>query len=408
MTRWSLVVVCAIGLAAGCDDDDPGGGAGGTGGGDAAAGTGGSTGGAGGSTGGTGGGTGGTSGTGGSTGGTSGTGGSTGGSSGTGGTGGTGGSAMDAAGDSAAAAALITAATGGTLSTGGASLLVPAGVLTADQMLTLSVETPGAGTPGRANIVGDIYDFGPNGTKFRVPVQLTLPIPGAVAADKKAVVAWLEESTGEWFPVATTVSGDKAIGLVTHFTRFAVLVLPKEEICPYAGACGGSLEGTWKYGQTCLKATESEAFKCGDAGSVTLRNEFFVNGTVTITSGRFTANQMIEATGTLFYTPACMAMVRQGLPNATCATLQEAWRKENAPPGMEHNWICQGTVEQGCSCRLSQNIAQTIMGNVTVNGNKVNFTKDGDQPGVPDDFCVKGNNLSVRTNKGEVYTAVKQ
>ena len=40
-------------------------------------------------------------------------------------------------------------------------------------------------------------------------------------------------------------------------------------------------------------------------------------------------------------------------------------------------------------------------------GNKVNFTKDGDQPGTPDDYCVRGNNLSVRTDEGEVYTAIQ-
>jgi hypothetical protein len=396
-----LVVVCAIGLVAGCDDDDTGpGGTGGTGGGDAAAGTGGSTGG----TSGTGGSTGGTSGTGGSTGGTSGTGGSTGGTS------GTGGSAMDAGGDtsSAMASMMITAATGGTLAAGGGSLLVPAGVLTADQMLTVTVRAPSASDPGRANIVGDIYDFGPDGTKFQVPVQLTLPIPSAVPADKKAVIAWLEESTGEWFPVTTTVSGDKAVGLVTHFTRFALLVIPKEQICPYAGACGGSLEGTWKYSQTCLKAEEKEAFKCGDAGAATMRNEYFVNGTVTITGARFTANQMIEATGTLFYTPACMAYVRQAMPAATCATLQEAWRKENAPPGMENPWICQGSVEQGCSCRLTQMVSRTVMGAITTSGNTAPFTEDGKTPGTGDQYCVRGNNLSVLSSSGEVYTAVKQ
>jgi hypothetical protein len=405
MARWLVALVCVIGLAGGCDDDDAGNpGTGGTGGSAADAA----------STGGTGtGGSSATGGTGGSaTGGSSATGG-TGGSA-TGGssaTGGTGGSAADAAGDtsSASASMMVTVAAGGTLSAGGGSLLIPAGVLAADQMLTVTVRAPSANEPGRANIVGDIYDFGPDGTKFSVPVQLTLPLPGPVPADKKAVVAWLEDSSGEWFTVATTVTGDKATGLITHFTRFALLVIPKDEMCPYAGACGGSLDGTWNYGQTCLKATESEAFKCGDLGAATMRNEYFVSGTVTITGARFIANQMIKATGTLFYTPACMTYVRQVMPGATCATLQEAWRKQNVQPGQpEHPWICAGTPEQGCSCQLTNGATQTVMGAVAVNGSKVTFTQDGKTPGTGDDFCVRGNNLSVRTSSGEVYTAVKQ
>ena len=242
-----------------------------------------------------------------------------------------------------------------------------------------------------------------------MPVQLTLPLPGAVPADKKAVVAWLDEASGEWFTVATTVSGDKVTGLVTHFTRFAVLQIPKDTICPYAGACGGSLDGTWKYSQTCLKPTETEAFKCGDAGSVTMRNQYFVNGTVTIASGRFTANQMLQATGTLFYNPACMAVVREAMPGATCATLQQAWRMQNVQPGQpEHPWICAGTPEQGCSCQLTNGANQMVMGAIAVEGSKVVFTQDGKTPGTGDDFCVRGNNLSVRTASGDVYTAIKQ
>jgi hypothetical protein len=405
MTRWLVVAVCSLGLAAGCDDDSGPGGTGGKGGAggsaDAAAGSGGT--GTGGSTGGTAG-----TGTGGSTGGAAGTG--TGGAGGAGGSG-TDGGGTDAGGDTASAMAsmMITASAGGTLSAGGGSLVVPAGVLSADKMLTVTVRAASDADPGRANILGDVYEFGPDGTTFAVPVALTLPLSATVAADKKPVVAWLDAGSGQWFPVASTVNGDKVTGLITHFTRFALLQIPRDAFCAYGGACGGSLDGTWSYTQSCLKPQESEVLKCGDLGTVTLRTQYNIGGTVTIGSARFTATQNIQAVGTLFYNPPCMTVLRDAMPGATCATLQQAWRDESRKNGKpEQPWICLGTPEQGCSCSLTNMLSQTVMGSVAVAGTKVTFTQDGKTADAPDDFCVKGNTLSVQTAEGDVYTAVKQ
>src|SRR4051812_33917478 len=174
------------------------------------------------------------------------------------------------------ASVMISASAGGTLSSGGASLAVPPGGLSADKLLTLTVRAPGAGDPNLADIVGNIYEFGPDGTTFAVPVALTLPLTATVPAGKKAVVAWLDVPSGQWFPVASTVAGDKVTGLVSHFTRFALLQLASDALCPYAGACGGSLDGTWKYSQSCLKPVESDAFMCGAAGTIKMRQEYSV------------------------------------------------------------------------------------------------------------------------------------
>jgi hypothetical protein len=398
MTRRLAVVVCSLSMLWGCGSDKSSG-TGGSGGGggsnpDAAA-----TGGSGGGTGGSGGAV--TGGSGGAA-----TGGSGGGGAGTGGSGGV--TADAGPGDGPAsmmASMMITAASGGSLSSGGATLLVPAGSLPADKLLTVSAQAPEADLPGRDTISGNVYDFGPGGTTFTVPVALTLPLAGGVPAGKKAVVAWLDPVAGQWFPVPSTVDGQNVRGLVTHFTRFALLLLQDSALCPYAGACGGSLDGTWKYSNSCLQATESDAAMCGTAGVVKMRQEYQVGGTVSIGQGRYLAEQMITATATLFYTPACLAEIRNaGVPNADCATLQEAWRKQNAAA----EWVCAGTVEQGCSCLLTKSAVGMAMGTVTVNGQQATFTQDGKPPGKPGDFCVKGNNLSVRDADGSVYTAVKQ
>jgi hypothetical protein len=407
-TKRLVVALCALGLlAAGCDDDDakPGSGTGGK--------TGTADGGQGGTTG-----TPDAAGTGGSSG--TGTGGTT--PAGTGGTlsmpdGGSdaadasdSGDAADGGADAAPPASqMITTAGGGTLASGGGSLWVPPGGLSADKMLTLTVRAPAANEPGRANIVGDVYEFGPDGTTFVVPVQLTLPLNVTVPADKKVVVAWLDVASGQWFPVQSMVMGDKVLGLVSHFTRFALLQIPKDDICPYSGACGGNLDGTWTYTQGCLKPMESKAFTCGDAGDIMMRQEYVIGGTVTIGSGRYTANQMISVKGTLFYTPACMAILKDSMADISCAKLQEAWRMTNVQPGQPPpQWICAGTLEQGCSCVLTQSVAATAAGTVSIAGSKATFTQDGHQPDDADDFCVQGNNLSVRTSDGDVYTAVKQ
>jgi hypothetical protein len=386
MTRGMVAVVCSLSLAGGCGSSDKGsGGTGGAGGMNLDAAAAGGTGGSGGSA-------------------TGGSGGSA-----TGGSGGGAGGAADAGpGDGPAATManmMIGSASGGTLASGAATLLVPAGALPADKVLTVSVQAPEADLPGRESINGDVYDFGPSGTTFTVPAALTLPLSGGLPAGKRAVVAWLDPAAGQWFPVPSTVDGDKVRGLVTHFTRFALLLLPDTALCPAAGACGGSLDGTWKYTNSCLKATESDVAQCGTAGAVKMRQEYQVGGTVTIAQGRYTTQQMITASATLFYTPACLAEIRgAGVPNADCATLQEAWRKQN-PAAV---WVCAGTLEQGCSCLLTQTLAGTSMGAVVITGQQVAFNEDGKPAKMPSDFCVKGSNLTVRDADGSVYTAVKQ
>src|SRR5204863_490886 len=108
-----------------------------------------------------------------------------------------------------------------------------------------------------------------------------------------------------------------------HFTRFAVLLLGKDQVCPFAGACGGPLDGTWKYTASCLGAEEDpNAVPCGTAGPVKSRQEYLLGGTVTIAAGRFTAAQQITASLTLFYQPACLAVLRDSVPSTDCATLQ--------------------------------------------------------------------------------------
>jgi hypothetical protein len=327
--------------------------------------------------------------------------------------GGAGGTSADTGGLPDAPAAMtsmmITAAAGGTITAGGGSLWIPGGALAADKMITLTVRAPTASDPSHDSLVGNIYEFGPDGTTFTAPVSLTLPLATTVPADKKVVVAWLDAASGQWFPVESTATADKVVGRVTHFTHFSLLQLGKDQVCSFGGACGGNLEGTWKYSASCLGAeTKTDAVPCGTAGPVASRTEYFLGGTVTITGGRFTASQEIKGALTLFYHPACMALLHESMPNLTCAVLQQAWRDQNKDPQHPTNWICVGSIEQGCSCEMTNAFTAPSMGSVVVTGNKAAFTEDGKPAKPPGDFCVKGNTLTVQGDEGEVYTAVKQ
>ena len=304
---------------------------------------------------------------------------------------------------------MVTAAAGGTLTAGGGSLLIPAGVLAADQMLTVTVKAPVAGDPGRENIVGDIYDFGPSGTKFSVPVQLTLPLPGAVPADKKAVVAWLDEASGEWFTVATTVSGDKVTGLITHFTRFAVLQIPKETICPYAGACGGSLDGTWKYSQTCLKPTETEAFKCGDLRQRDDAQRVLRHRHGDHRLGPLHRQPDAPGDGHPVLQPCLHGRRARGHARRHLRHLAAGLAHAERPAGPARASVgLRRYSRTGLLLPADQRRQPDGDGRDRRGGQQGGLHPGRQDPGAGDDFCVRGNNLSVRTASGDVYTAIKQ
>jgi hypothetical protein len=118
---------------------------------------------------------------------------------------------------------------------------------------------------------------------------------------------------------------------------------------------------------------------------------------------------MVSVVATLLYSPACIAIIKDSMPNLTCKTLEDAWKKQNVQQGQPENpWVCAGTVTDGCSCQLKRELAVPAVGSYTVAGSKVTFTQDGKPADDPDDFCVQGNSLVVKTADGDVYTAVKQ
>jgi hypothetical protein len=303
----------------------------------------------------------------------------------------------------AMASALITAAEGGSLSAGGGTLTVPAGALAADTMIELRVLAPG-NDPWTANIYGQIYDFEPSGLEFQVPAALSLPV-GTVPANKDAVVAWLDDASAQWFPVPSTVDKGMVTGLVSHFTGFAVLLLDKTVACPFSGACGGSIDGTWEYDQACTRPQQPQSIPCGNATPILLQTSVGVGGTITVAQGRYTSNQTVTVKATAFFTPACLAAVNQAtVVYADCAAVQAALRQDQAA-----EWVCGGTLAQGCSCTVDTVNESSEMGTAVVTGQQVTFTEDGaGTPGSPADFCAQTETLVLRDADGSVYTAMRK
>jgi hypothetical protein len=103
---------------------------------------------------------------------------------------------------------------GGTVSlTGGPSLAVPPGAL--DSVTAITIRKAAAGAPTGA--LGPLYEFGPDGEIFSVPVTISFPVAQGTAA---AMVYWTKAgSATEFDALPTTLAGTTASASVTHFSH---------------------------------------------------------------------------------------------------------------------------------------------------------------------------------------------
>src|ERR1700678_4694990 len=109
-----------------------------------------------------------------------------------------------------------TGASGGTVSLQGTgtTLSIPAGALASRQMISIT-STTNAPPAGVTN-VSPVYQFGPPGLTFAVPVTVSLTFTGQVA---NPVIVWSSSDGTSFETIATTVSGMTASGQVTHFSE---------------------------------------------------------------------------------------------------------------------------------------------------------------------------------------------
>lgn len=88
----------------------------------------------------------------------------------------------------------------------------------------------GSKLPDAKLLVGDVYDLGPDGTKFLKPVTLTFDLGGAKFAEGEVpTLAYLEKDAWRWLEDSAVKNG-KVVATTTHFSRFTV----KRNIAPVA------------------------------------------------------------------------------------------------------------------------------------------------------------------------------
>jgi len=125
-------------------------------------------------------------------------------------------------------------ADGGQVIEGGAILDVPKGALTKNADITIekvaSDEVAGTGT---FNLAGEIYEFGPSGQQFDKPVNIILKYdPEKLAPGEAPVICVYDPATKSWVNLGGVVNeaAHTVMIQVTHFTKYAVMVKPAQEI----------------------------------------------------------------------------------------------------------------------------------------------------------------------------------
>lgn len=83
--------------------------------------------------------------------------------------------------------------------------------------------------PEKSNVIGNVYDFGPEGATFDPPISLTVEyreskIPDGVA-EENLVLAYWDEEAEEWVELEGTVDpkNNTITAKISHFTNFTIL-----------------------------------------------------------------------------------------------------------------------------------------------------------------------------------------
>lgn len=139
----------------------------------------------------------------------------------------------------------------------GVVLDVPADATDATVTITVSL-APGARRPAGATVVSPTVRLGPEGTTFKAPLELTLPIePASLPAGRTlddVLVVRAPRDTDAYVPVPTRRSGNAVVASTEHFSDFVAIVVDTG-----ATPFGTCTDGTCGPGETCATCP----FDCG-------------------------------------------------------------------------------------------------------------------------------------------------
>lgn len=112
----------------------------------------------------------------------------------------------------------------------GLGVSVPAGAIPADRngesaevllSITRATDLPTVDTstlPATTSVSSTVYEFGPEGQTFAVPVEVSIPLPADIPADQVQGVAYIDRATNQWVPLRGYVDGNVVRVPMTHFS----------------------------------------------------------------------------------------------------------------------------------------------------------------------------------------------
>lgn len=273
----------------------------------------------------------------------------------------------------------VSAADGGTVASedGKAELTIPAGALAEDTTITLAVEA------ASGDAQADIYNFGPDGLTFLKPVKLAIDVAGTVPEGKKAVLAWLDGD--KWTAVEGSALADGAVaGDITHFSKFTIIFTEDEiilssdcgELATSFVACGGNVDGKWKFDDVCFdQASLGENPLKDSCPTATMSVDLTWDATVEFAGGNYTMNLVKQEMNLLLTVPKTCLPVGSGCDvfgeDMTCVDTGETCECTKIEINEEGNSETGTYVVEGTSLVMTDSDGEVSTSPYCVSGDKV-------------------------------------
>lgn len=266
---------------------------------------------------------------------------------------------------------------------GKATLTIPPGALAEDTDISLSVFSATNDT------VTAIYDFGPDGLAFLEPATLEINVDAATIGDKSVAVAL--ETDGQFVALSgSSYANGVASAKVEHFSKFTVVFIDgkaQRTSCDDAVenfvACGGDIEGTWIFEDVCFANVNDQPNASCPEFEMSI--EHILDG----------VEWTFRSDGTWSRSTGMQTTIRGYTVPLSCAPGTTSCKDVE-----KDSHTCEGSTI--CTCTQQKTFEwEGDEGVYRVEGNGLVASKAGE--GDPDDYCIEGDRLFVRSqrNNGE-------
>lgn len=290
----------------------------------------------------------------------------------------------------------VSADDGADIETQGGAISIPGGALAEDTEVTVEVILPN-GEPDADKLGSLIYDFGPDGTTFETPVELTIELNKSVPEGMEAKLAWLDEDADKWVVLEDShVDGDSVIATTTHFTKFAIVLTATmgqtagscEDFSDFR-ACGGDIEGTWEFTLGCANLTLADIFGADNeiamCEGTSLAANIDISGTATFgADGSYDTSINRDFDFQINIPLSCLP------GGAMCSAFAGDPGDEDAPTVTEEDGVCMLAMDPAPD-------TEAEMGMYEVQGNELIMTEEGEESDSPSEYCIEGNTITVKS-----------